>query len=100
MSPYRLLLSQQEYTPLTDDMSELMNRDWRHYPQVKYFTAVILAGSILLNTKKSQAVMINMVELYGRTKIVDGHREPLWVISWMESIQRHFLPIQIICLSV
>ncbi|CEG77794.1 hypothetical protein RMATCC62417_12488 [Rhizopus microsporus] len=36
---------------------------------------IILAGSILLNRNKSQAVMINTAELHGCTKIVDGHRE-------------------------
>ncbi|KAI8975791.1 hypothetical protein BDF20DRAFT_880774 [Mycotypha africana] len=75
-SPYGLLLSQRKYKLLTDEMCEMMNQDWRHNAQVKYFTAAILAGSILLNTRKSEAIMINTVELYGRTKIVDGHREP------------------------
>ena len=51
-SPYGSLLLQREYIPLTDEMCELMNRDWRHNTQVKYFTAAILAKSILLNTKK------------------------------------------------
>jgi hypothetical protein len=43
---------------------------------VKYYGAAILGGSILLNTRNNQAVMINTVELYGRTKVIDGHREP------------------------
>lgn len=38
-------------------------------------TAVALAGSIILNTKRGQAVLANTVEVYGRTKVGDGHRE-------------------------
>ncbi|KAG1175445.1 hypothetical protein G6F70_000352 [Rhizopus microsporus] len=32
-SPYGSLLLQREYIPLTDEMCELMNRDWRHNTQ-------------------------------------------------------------------
>lgn len=74
-SPYKSLLSQREYVPLTKELCELMNRDWKHYPQIKYFTAVIMAGSILLNTNKSTAIMINTVKIYGQTKAVDCHCE-------------------------
>lgn len=75
-SSYTPLMTQREYIPLTDEMCELMNRDWWFYPQAKYYTAAILSGSILLNTRNNQAVMINTVKLYGRTKVINGHREP------------------------
>lgn len=75
-SPYTPLMTQREYISLTDEMCELMNRDWWFYPQVKYYTAAILSGSILLNTRNNQAVMVNTVKLYGRAKVIDGHREP------------------------
>ncbi|KAG2226976.1 hypothetical protein INT45_006383 [Circinella minor] len=51
-----------------------MNKDWRFYKQIGFFTATILAGAILLNTSNYQAIMINTVEMYGRTKSVDQHR--------------------------
>ncbi|CEJ00250.1 hypothetical protein RMCBS344292_14311 [Rhizopus microsporus] len=74
-SPYSSLLKQREYTPLTDDICTLLNKDWQFYPQVKYFSATVFAGSIILNTNNNQAIMINTVEMYGRTKITDYHRE-------------------------
>ncbi|GAA5816879.1 hypothetical protein MFLAVUS_010413 [Mucor flavus] len=74
-SPYSSLLKQREYTPLTDDICTLLNKDWQFYPQVKYFSATVFAGSIILNTNNNQAIMINTVEMYGRTKTIDFHRE-------------------------
>lgn len=74
-SPYSSLLKQREYIPLTDDICTLLNKDWQVYPQVKYFSAAVFAGSIILNTNINQAIMINTVEMYGRTKTTDYHRE-------------------------
>lgn len=74
-SPYSKILVQRHYVPLADDVCALLNKDWDFYPQVKYFSAMVLAGAILLNTNNKQAVMVNTVEMYGRTKTVDRHRE-------------------------
>ncbi|KAI7900128.1 uncharacterized protein BX663DRAFT_532491 [Cokeromyces recurvatus] len=63
-SPYSSLLKQWEYTPLTGDLCTLLNKDWQFYPQVKYFLQLF-----------SLAIMINTVEMYGRTKTADYHRE-------------------------
>ncbi|KAG0736600.1 hypothetical protein G6F57_011702 [Rhizopus arrhizus] len=46
-------------------MCKLLNQDWEFHPQMRYFTAKIFSG----------AIMVNTVESYGRTKHVDGHRE-------------------------
>ncbi|ORZ09370.1 hypothetical protein BCR41DRAFT_293443, partial [Lobosporangium transversale] len=59
---------------LTDSMCELLNRDWEFRPQFKFACAQLLAGSILLNCNNNEAVMLNTVESYGRTKDVDAHR--------------------------
>ncbi|KAI7860782.1 hypothetical protein BDC45DRAFT_5008 [Circinella umbellata] len=74
-SPYSTLRKQREYMLLTDDICAEMNKDWRFYQQTGFFTAAIMAGAILLNTNNNQAIMINTLEIYGRTKSVDQHRE-------------------------
>ncbi|KAH8548428.1 hypothetical protein BGW37DRAFT_411825, partial [Umbelopsis sp. PMI_123] len=56
------------------DVCALLNKDWEFHPQVKYSSAMVPAGAILLNTRNKQAAMINTVEMYGRTKVVDQHR--------------------------
>ncbi|CAO3677315.1 unnamed protein product [Rhizopus stolonifer] len=50
--------------------------DLEFHPQVIFFTAVALSGSIIVNFNNNQAVMLNTVEVYGRTKSIDSHREP------------------------
>ncbi|KAG1178824.1 hypothetical protein G6F70_000515 [Rhizopus microsporus] len=89
-SPYSSLLKQREYTPLTDDICTLLNKDWQFYPQVKYFSATVFAGSIILNTNNNQAIMINTVEMYGRTKITDYHRESFGKLK--NSVIKNSLP--------
>lgn len=42
---------------------------------MKYFCAQVLAGAILINERNSQAIIVNCVEVYGRTQSVDAHRE-------------------------
>jgi hypothetical protein len=59
----------------------LLNNDWSHNSQVKFFCAQALAGAILINERNNQAVILNCVEVYGRTKSVDHHREPFGLIK-------------------
>lgn len=74
-SPFTNLLQQREYVELNNNIADMINKDWMFFSQVKYATAKLFAGSILLNTQNGQAIMANTVEVYGRTKHVDSHRE-------------------------
>ncbi|ORZ08259.1 hypothetical protein BCR41DRAFT_310176, partial [Lobosporangium transversale] len=38
-------------------------------------------GSILYNGSNGQAVMINCIEIYGRKKHIDTHREPFKLLK-------------------
>ena len=74
-SPYAKLIRQRQYVELSPDVCKMLNNDWEFHPQVRYFTAKVLSGAIMHNTRNSQAIMANTVEAYGRTKHVDAHRE-------------------------
>lgn len=74
-SPYTKLIRQRQYVELSPEVSKMLNYDWELHPQVKYFTAKVLSGAILHNIRNDQAIMLNTVESYGRTKHVDIHRE-------------------------
>ncbi|KAI8060875.1 hypothetical protein BC940DRAFT_337241 [Gongronella butleri] len=74
-SPYTNLLKQREFVELPPDVCTLLNKDWDFFPKIKGFSARVLAGAILFNTLNGQAIMINTIEMYGRTKLVDAHRE-------------------------
>lgn len=43
--------------------------------KVRYFSASVFAGSIILNTLNNEAVTVNTIKMYGRTKNTDHHRE-------------------------
>ncbi|KAL1936244.1 hypothetical protein VTP01DRAFT_378, partial [Rhizomucor pusillus] len=91
-SPYSKILVQRHYVPLADDVWALLNKDWEFYPQAKYFSAMVLAGAILVNTSNKQAVMVNTVEMYGRTKTVDRHRETFGKLKTAPTQHHYLLP--------
>ncbi|RCH78463.1 hypothetical protein CU098_002759, partial [Rhizopus stolonifer] len=95
-SPYANLLRQRKYERLTDEVFSMMNKDWEFYPQVKYFSAVVLAGSILVNSRNNQALMINTIEMYGRTRCIDQHRETFGKMKDGVVATSHPPPIQTI----
>ncbi|KAG1039493.1 hypothetical protein G6F43_012492 [Rhizopus delemar] len=95
-SPYTNLLRQRKYERLTDEVCSMMNKDWEFYPQVKYFSAVVLAGSILVNSRNNQALMINTIEMYGRTRCIDQHRETFGKMKDGVVATSHPPPIQTI----
>lgn len=75
VSPYRTLLQQRQYIELAPQLCELINKDWCFFPNIQFVSAMMFAGSILLNTANGQAALVNTVEIFGRTKTVDVYRE-------------------------
>ncbi|KAI8335541.1 hypothetical protein BC941DRAFT_515043 [Chlamydoabsidia padenii] len=73
MSPYNTLLSQRNYVEISEHVCNLLNSDWEFFPQ--------FPGAILINTGNNQAVILNTIEVYGRTKPVD--------ISWTLANDSH-----------
>ncbi|KAI7902420.1 uncharacterized protein BX663DRAFT_486728 [Cokeromyces recurvatus] len=76
MSSYVKLLQKRKYVELSAEYSDLLNYDWTFYPHMKYFIAQLLAGSIINNAINNETIMVNTIEVYGRKKSVDIHREP------------------------
>ncbi|KAF9949415.1 hypothetical protein BGZ70_001796 [Mortierella alpina] len=79
VSPYASSLNGRKFLELDQSVCELFNRDWEFSPHLRFACARILAGCILLNNCNGQAVIANTIEVYGRTKLVDAHREPFVV---------------------
>ncbi|CAO3566087.1 unnamed protein product [Mortierella alpina] len=79
VSPYAGSLLTRKYVELNDNICELLNRDWRFSLLLRFACSKILSGCILLNTSNNQAILANTVEVYGRTRMVDAHREPFIV---------------------
>ncbi|GAA5802317.1 hypothetical protein HPULCUR_007781 [Helicostylum pulchrum] len=75
MSPYVKLLRKRKYVELNPELCDLLNYDWNFYPHMKYFAVQLLAGGIMINTKNNTSIMINTLEVYGRKKGTNIHRE-------------------------
>lgn len=60
---------------MNDDIANLLNQDWLLRPQMRFYAAKVLAGAILVNPSSLSAIMINTIEVYGRTSIIDAHCE-------------------------
>ncbi|KAF9317678.1 hypothetical protein BGZ91_005312 [Linnemannia elongata] len=75
-SPYAASIQRRKYTELDNGVCELFNRDWEFFPHLRFACAKILAGCLLLNNQNGQVVIANTIEVYGRTRLVDAHREP------------------------
>ena len=63
------------YMEITDDVVTLLNQDWLFRPQMRFFAAKALSGAILVDPLTSKAILINTIELYGRSIMVDAHHE-------------------------
>ncbi|KAL0090919.1 C2H2-type zinc finger transcription factor [Phycomyces blakesleeanus] len=74
-SPYAHTLQSETYIELNSEICELLNTDWLMGPQLRYFCAQVFAGAILLESETGQAMLVNSIEVYGRTISQDVHRE-------------------------
>ncbi|KAI9033969.1 hypothetical protein CLU79DRAFT_726479 [Phycomyces nitens] len=74
-SPYAHTLHSEAYVELSSDICELLNTDWLREPQLRYFCAQVFAGAILLESETGQAMLVNSIEVYGRTISQDVHHE-------------------------
>ncbi|KAI9025230.1 hypothetical protein CLU79DRAFT_833881 [Phycomyces nitens] len=72
--PYAQQLSTRCYKQLDINSCQLLNDDWTFLPQLRYACAQLLAGAIIMN-KNNEAVLVNTVEIYGRQRSLDVHRE-------------------------
>jgi hypothetical protein len=62
---------------MTDEIADFLNQDWLLHPQMRYACSRILAGMILLDTMTGKSIVANSIEVYGRTRSLDSHREAL-----------------------
>ncbi|KAF9409903.1 hypothetical protein BGZ76_005597 [Entomortierella beljakovae] len=74
-SPHSAVLQSRTFSELSEQLCEFMNKDWTFRPELQYACSQLLAGCILINTCNGQAVIANSIEVYGRTKQTDVHRE-------------------------
>ncbi|GAA5812949.1 hypothetical protein MFLAVUS_006411 [Mucor flavus] len=71
----RQLLNTKKYVELNDATIKLLNEDWMFRPQMRFFRARVLSGSIWANRANGGVLLVNSVEVYGRLRTADSHFE-------------------------
>ncbi|KAI9490511.1 hypothetical protein BDB00DRAFT_931164 [Zychaea mexicana] len=66
-------ISQRLVMPI--DLDIILRNNWLFRPQMRFFAAKALAGAILVDPTSCTAIMINSIEVYGRSSLVDAHHE-------------------------
>ncbi|CAO3669214.1 unnamed protein product [Umbelopsis vinacea] len=66
-------LRSRTHIELTEAITELLDEDWMLYPQLRYVTAKLFSGAIMM--EGTSAILVNCVEPYGRTKATESHYE-------------------------
>ncbi|KAL9556749.1 hypothetical protein MBANPS3_001730 [Mucor bainieri] len=76
-SPYhdQLRKYKYKYVELNEQMCAQLNVGWILNQNLPFYTLQLFSGSILLNIQSNQSIMINSLEVYGRTNSVDAHSE-------------------------
>ncbi|KAF9896305.1 hypothetical protein BX616_007713, partial [Lobosporangium transversale] len=76
-SPFIGSLSTRHYIELLKMTAKLLNLNWTTYPQARQISSHILSGVIMFYTEQSDqsCILINEVESYGRTRMIDCHSE-------------------------
>ncbi|KAF9543484.1 hypothetical protein EC957_000845 [Mortierella hygrophila] len=85
-SLYAASLLRRTYIELDNGVCELFNRDWEFSPHLRFACARPLAGCLLLNNQNGQVIIAKMMEPYGRTRLVDVHREPRVIRDAKEAV--------------
>ncbi|KAG0165829.1 hypothetical protein DFQ29_001312 [Apophysomyces sp. BC1021] len=66
-------LTRTGHTELTEELCNILNRDWLEYPQLRCCGPQILAGAILV--EGTTAIILNTIESYSRDCLTDAHHE-------------------------
>ncbi|ORX57490.1 hypothetical protein DM01DRAFT_1406052 [Hesseltinella vesiculosa] len=73
--PYARTLLQHEYIEVNDELANFLNHDWHVEPAMRFACSRLLSGMIMLQASNGKAILVNTVEVYGRTRNVDSHHE-------------------------
>lgn len=72
-SPYYRQLSVDSFVPLDENHIDLLNTSWEKKQYLKFASAQLLAGSIIVTQR--EAILVNCLEVYSRIRSLDAHIE-------------------------
>ncbi|KAF9344954.1 hypothetical protein BGX34_005185 [Mortierella sp. NVP85] len=74
-TPFAKILGKRRYEELSKERIDDLNLNWTRYPEAPQVAGHMLAGAILYNTESGKGILLNEVEVYGRRRMEDCHRE-------------------------
>jgi hypothetical protein len=80
-SPLSGVLGMRNYKEVSNSTRKRLDLNWLRFPQARQIVSHLLSGAIIYNTKNEYAVLINEVEIYGRSRLIDCHREQTGVVK-------------------
>ena len=72
-SPFHMHLSDTKYVELSKSITHMISKDWTQFPQLRYSIPQLFSGAVVMDG--SAALLVNCLEPYGRTRLVDAHFE-------------------------
>ncbi|KAF9128937.1 hypothetical protein BGW39_004626 [Mortierella sp. 14UC] len=80
------VVSARIFEELSDSLRKAVERDLTLHPQTLLALSRFFAGAVLYNTRNGQAILINTVEAYARTRWLDVHQEAFGSMEGMATI--------------
>ncbi|KAK3818637.1 MAG: hypothetical protein J3Q66DRAFT_282070 [Benniella sp.] len=80
-TPFAKILGKRRYEELSKERTDDLNLNWVRYPEARQVAGHMLAGAILYNAKTGKGILINEVEVYGRGRMEDCHREQSGIVK-------------------
>ncbi|KAI9263076.1 hypothetical protein BY458DRAFT_514780 [Sporodiniella umbellata] len=72
-SRYLNLMRDRNYNEISKSDIALINKDWVAMPHIKFCSAQLFAGALIMDTENHQTIFVNTVEAYGCVKTSDKH---------------------------
>ncbi|KAF9345189.1 hypothetical protein BGX34_004965, partial [Mortierella sp. NVP85] len=80
-TPFAKILGKRHYEELTKERIDDLNLNWIRYPEAPQVAGHMLAGAILHNVKTGKGILVNEVEVNGRGRMEDCHREQSGIVK-------------------
>ena len=80
-TPFKKILGKRQYEELSKERIDQLNLNWTRHPEAAQVAGHMLAGAILYNAESGKGILINEVEVYGRKRAYDCHREQVGFVK-------------------
>ncbi|KAI9481143.1 MAG: hypothetical protein EXX96DRAFT_634944 [Benjaminiella poitrasii] len=70
-----------DYFELDHNIAKFLNQNWSLFPNLRFACSRALVGAVFLNPSTNKALFVNCIEIYGRRRSIDSHRESFRTVN-------------------